>query len=70
MQGVLGVNIKRHVPERIPTTHPTVVIEVTLQDGTKKRMRCIGFSVAAVAYPQAVKMEIVEGSPGPEGRFY
>lgn len=70
MQGVLGMNIKRHVPERIPTAYPTVVIEVTLQDGTKTRMRCIGFSVAAVAYPQAVKMEIVEGSPGPESRFY
>ena len=27
------MNIKRHVPERIPTAYPTVVIEVTLQDG-------------------------------------
>ena len=64
------MNIKRHVPERIPTAYPTVVIEVTLQDGEVRRMRCIGFCVAAVAYPQAVKMEIVEGSPGPESRFY
>ena len=70
MQGMPGMNIKRHVPERIPTAYPTVVIEVTLQDGTQKRIRRIGLSVAAAEFPQAVRLEIVEGTPGPESWFF